>query len=144
MTEQIKHKETCTKSGETYNEGYNTPEGCCEECDFEEWLPHIAPDMFWFDIQACGSYQGEVFGVAEYDKKIAIYGGYYGSCSGCGAWGEGGEPISQEEVLKSCILCNTADDAIEKINKLDAYSSPDKERMIKAVRQIQSFIGDKR
>ena len=137
---QIKHKETCILSGEIYDDSYSTPKDCCSTFTFQEWLPHIAPDLFWFDIQDVGSYQGSVYGVAKYKKQIVIYEGYYGSCSGCGAWGEGGEPVSQDEVLKSCTIHDNAKEAIKAIAKLDHYDNPDKDKMIEAVEHIESLL----
>lgn len=55
---------------------------------FREYLIHAAPSFLWADVQDVGSYQGRVYGIAWYNKQIALYEDYYGSCSGCGAWGE--------------------------------------------------------
>ena len=38
---------------------------------------------------------------------------YYGSCSGCGAWGEGGEPETLKDVLSNGELFKTKKQALE-------------------------------
>jgi hypothetical protein len=37
---------------------------------------------------------------------------YFGSCSGCGAWGEGGEPETLEDVLRNGELFDDPADAL--------------------------------
>ncbi len=130
---QIKHKEECKHSGEHIE---CNDKVTCEQYDFKEWLPHIAPDFFWYDIQVVGSYQGNVFGVAKYKGQVAIYEDYYGSCSGCGAWGVGGEPTSQDEVITKCKFHNTKEETLIHLTTLDGYDTPDKELMIKAIDEI--------
>lgn len=111
--------------------------------DYAEWLIGAAPDVLWYDIQEVGSYQGQVFGVGLYKRQVAIYEDYYGSCSGCGAWGEGGEPTSQEEVLNSCTLFSTKEEALEYVKdqwESDRYRSeyPDLDKMKSAIEEVFS------
>lgn len=111
----------------------------CSRGDFKEWLPHIAQSFFWFDIQDVGSYQGNVYGVAIYNGKIAIYEDYYGSCSGCGAWGEGGEPQDENAVIALCHLFNDKIEALEYVGKMDQYYSPDKDSMFLAIHKADDW-----
>lgn len=134
----FKHKDTCPLSGKHYDT-WNNPEGTCEAYTFTEWLPHIAPDFFWFDIQDVGSYQGQVFGVAIHKGQIGIYEDYYGSCSGCGAWGEGGEPESQDKVVELTKLFDTAEKAKEYVGLISAYDSPNKQTMYDAIDKADEF-----
>lgn len=135
----FKHNESCPLSGKHYS-SWDNPKGTCDAYNYQDWLPHIAPDFFWFDIQDVGSYQGQVYGVAVYNKQIAIYEDYYGSCSGCGAWGEGGEPTSQDEVIKLCKFFNTKDEAILYCTKMDSYEKPDMDIFVKAVQNADTFL----
>ena len=135
----LKHKDTCPLSGKFYF-GWDNPSGTCDSSDYQNWLPHIAPDFFWFDIQDVGSYQGQVYGIAIYNKQIAIYEDYYGSCSGCGAWGEGGEPESQDAVIQHCKFFETKDEAILYSAKMDNYEKPDMDKFIKAIQEASAFL----
>ena len=134
----ISHKDTCKLAGQNYD-SWNNPKGTCDAYTFEDWLPHIAPELFWFNIQDVGSYQGSVYGVALYKDQIVIYEDYYGSCSGCGAWGEGGEPISQDDVLSKSKLFDTKEETLVYIAKMDKYESPDIDAMNKAIDQALEF-----
>ncbi|MBY0545838.1 MAG: hypothetical protein K2W95_00965 [Candidatus Obscuribacterales bacterium] len=72
-------------------------------CDFQnyaDWLCMVAPAVLWFKTEDVGSYSGQVFGLGAMKGKIVFYEDYYGSCSGCGSWGEGGEPESEADVLE--------------------------------------------
>jgi len=120
---KVKHEHTCD----------------CEAYNYDEWLPHIAQDFFWFNIQDVGSYQGQVFGVAIYKNQFAIYEDYYGSCSGCGAWGEGGEPESQEKVISLCKFFDDKQKALEYIGLISAYDSPDKEAMYRVLDKAEEY-----
>lgn len=111
----------------------------CRAYNFEEWLPHIAKDFFWFNIHTVGSYQGQVFGVALYKNQIAIYEDYYGSCSGCGAWGEGGEPTSQDEVVSRCKLFDSVVDAVTYLAKIDSYERPEVDSMVEAIKKAEAY-----
>lgn len=107
----------------------------------DDYLIDVSPDILWFDIQQCGSYQGTVYGVGRYNQHILLYEGYYGSCSGCGAWGEGGEPGSQEEVINSSILFTTKEEAFEYINKEwdEIYDRPDFDRLNSAIEEVANW-----
>ncbi len=111
----------------------------CQSYSFEGWLPHVAPDFLWFNIHDVGDYQGRVYGVALYDKKIVVYEDYYGSCSGCGAWGEGGEPENQKLVIANSTPFELADEAIAYLAKIDRYEGPNIEDMTKAIREADDF-----
>jgi hypothetical protein len=83
------------------------------EKDWLSYLCEAAPEVLWFHLCSRGDYQGEVFAVGKYLGKCLVFSDYYGSCSGCGAWGEGGEPTDLSEVLKSSKLFDKPDDALE-------------------------------
>ena|SRR5687768_12034116 len=114
----------------------------CQRAEFKEWLPHIARDFLWFDIQDVGSYEGSVYGVALYKNKIAIYEDMYGSCPGCGAWGEGGlgEPQSQDEVIELSKMFDTVGSALHYINnKMCKFDEPDINDMTKAIHEVDDY-----
>jgi len=114
----------------------------CQRAEFKEWLPHIARDFLWFDIQDVGSYEGSVYGVALYKNKIVIYEDMYGSCSGCGAWGEGdgGEPQSQDEVIELSKMFDTVGSALDYINnEMSKYDEPDINDMTKAIHEADDY-----
>ncbi len=119
----VKHETTCD----------------CQAYNFEDWLPHIAPDLFWFNIHTVGNYQGNVYGVALYKGQIGIYEDYYGSCSGCGAWGEGGEPTSQDEVIGKCKFFDSVIDAVGYLATIGHYETPEVEPMIEAIKKADVF-----
>ncbi len=91
------------------------------------WLVSQAPDVLWYDVQDVGSYSGQVFAVGLYRANILLFSDYYGSCSGCGAWGEGGEPTDQEDVLASSHLFLSASEAVEYVQRewSEAFERPD-------------------
>lgn len=111
------------------------------ECPFSEgytsYLVDSAPDIFWYNIQDVGSYQGTVFAVGKYKNHIVIFEDYYGSCSGCGAWGEGGEPTDQDDVLAHSKLFNNHNSAKDYLDKFDSYEHPNIEAMKKAIDEIK-------
>lgn len=129
----IKHSHNCKFVGQNVETNWNAEDKTCRSYDFKEWVPHIAPDIAWYDIQDAGSYQGSVYGVGLYKKQIVIYEDYYGSCSGCGAWGEGGEPTSQKEVLDKSKLFKKKEDALKHVATLDHWDKPDFDQMFKAI-----------
>lgn len=82
----------------------------------EDWLTYLAeaaPEVLWFHLVSDGRWQGTVHAIGKYQGKCLIFDGYYGSCSGCGAWGEGGEPTTLQEVLDSSQLFDDREKAIE-------------------------------
>ena len=99
----------------------------CEKNYYGEFLCSAAPDFLWYCVQDVGSYQGQVFGIATYKGKVGIYEDYYGSCSGCGAWGEGGEPTNQEEIISKCTFFTDESEANKYVKKLveDHYEKPE-------------------
>lgn len=109
----------------------------------DEWLIMRAPDVLWFNVQEVGDYQGEVYGIGTYQRQFLIYEGYYGSCSGCGAWGEGGEPANQDEVLASSTLYADITAAVEYLAKEDKdgwYGRPDYDAMLRALGEADKFL----
>jgi hypothetical protein len=68
------------------------------EYDFKNYLIDATPEILWFGVDAQGDYTGQVQAVGVYDNGVLVFKGYYGSCSGCGGWGEGGEPRNLKEV----------------------------------------------
>lgn len=108
----------------------------CNRNDYLSYLCSNAPDFLWYCVQDVGSYQGQVFGVAVYEGKIAIYENYYGSCSGCGAWGEGGEPTSQEEIIASSTFFINERDALKYLEKFkEAFEQPQEPEFSVAIRR---------
>lgn len=105
---------------------------------YKEYLIHAAPSYLWADVQDVGSYQGSVYGVAFVDGKIALYEDSYGSCSGCGAWGEGGEPSTEEEIISRTTFTADPLKALEYIAEqwVDSYESPDVEKLRSAIDAI--------
>lgn len=102
------------------------------------WLVSAAPDVLWYDVQDIGDYQGRVFGVGRYQGQVLLYEDYYGSCSGCGAWGEGGEPADQAAVLELSHLFASSAEAITYAQKEwveDCYERPDMDRVRAAVQE---------
>jgi hypothetical protein len=128
------------EKNETHVEGQKCGDDCYHS--YSAWLIHRAPDILWYDVQDIGLYQGNVYAVGRYRGKIVLYRGYYGSCSGCGGWGEGGEPEDQEAVLKSSTL--VADEAEAMAVLLDPNSdwhdtygdSPDFEKVRAAIHEV--------
>ena len=128
----------------------HVPEGetHTDKCDlwcnhtFAGWLVSIAPDVLWFYVQDVGCWSGNVYGVGVFRGDILIYEGFYGSCSGCGAWGEGGEPGSQQEVLANSSLFNRPELAIATISddKFARWGTPDKAAMITAIEETVPFL----
>jgi hypothetical protein len=111
-------------------------ESCKYNDGFLHYLVSAAPNILWYDVQDVGSYQGNVYGVGKYDQKILIYEDYYGSCSGCGAWGEGGEPTNEAEVLSKSHLFETKEEALKYLITIDHYERPDHGKMIQAIDEI--------
>lgn len=103
------------------------------------YLVEAAPDFLWFDVQDVGDYQGTVYGVATYQGRIWLYENGYGSCSGCGAWGEGGEPANQADVIAQSKSFDTVEEAIAvKVESL--WNEPDRERRAAAIREAGDFL----
>lgn len=102
---------------------------------YDDWLISVAPDVLWFMVEATGSYQGQVYAVGRLGKSIVLYEDYYGSCSGCGAWGEGGEPKSRQEVLDSCFRTDTIVEAFAYVLKewADDYDPPTMKKVSEAI-----------
>lgn len=105
----------------------------CSRNDFSGYLCAVAPDFLWYNVQDVGSYQGTVHAVALYKGKVAIYSGYYGSCSGCGAWGEGGEPEKQQDVIDNATLFNDREAAIAHIDTLEEKEDLDRKKFKDAI-----------
>ncbi len=105
----------------------------CEKNYYGEFLCSAAPDFLWYCVQDVGSYQGQVFGIATYKGKVGIYEDYYGSCSGCGAWGEGGEPEKQQDVIDNATLFNDREAAIAHIDTLEEKEDLDRKKFEDAI-----------
>ena len=84
---------------------------------YAHYLWMAAPEIEWYYVEDVGGYQGEVYALAKYEGKIFIMHDYYGSCSGCGAWGEGGEPEKLKDVLGNGELFEEKKDAINFVEK---------------------------
>jgi hypothetical protein len=106
---------------------------------FTEYLIHAAPEILWYNVQDVGSYQGQVYAVGAYKNQIVIYEDYYGSCSYCGAWGEGGEPSDLTQVLEHSNFFTTKECALNYIKKLkekEKWDEPDFFEMGNAIDEI--------
>jgi len=111
----------------------------CPRYDHKDWVCHVAPDVLWFSVQDVGSYQGSVYGFGLYKGKLLIYEDSYGSCSGCGAWGEGGEPETQEDLLKNSKEFDSLEDALAYLAKMDRYERPDMAEATEALKEASQF-----
>ena len=87
----------------------------CEmnEADDEQYVRKAWPDLNILRIYNVGYYQGTVY-VIGYTDNTVLAGGYgYGSCSGCGAWGEGGEPASPNDLIDSGVFGKTLEETLK-------------------------------
>lgn len=118
-------------------------ESCDKWCShsYAGWLVSVAPDVLWFDVQDVGYYSGTVYGVGRLKKDILLFQDGYGSCSGCGAWGEGGEPCDMEDVLAHSELFQTPEFALEHVEKewMHSYEKPDQEVVTNAINEAAAF-----
>jgi hypothetical protein len=123
--------------------------------DFKDYLAEAAPAILWYDVQAVGSRQGRVFGVGRLRGNVVLYHGYFGSCSHCGSWGEGGEPIDEAGVLADSVVYPTvaaARAALDEVQGelgdrerydhplhgfIDSYDSADMEAVNTALTQLE-------
>lgn len=105
---------------------------------YKNYLIDAAPDILWYYVEAPGSYSGQVFGVGKYKNQVLLYEDYYGSCSYCGAWGEGGEPKDLAEILSKSTQVTTLVAAANYITNSwgDKYDKPNFEQIYKAVEDI--------
>lgn len=76
---------------------------------FHGYLVKVAPDIQWITVQDLDNdYSGRMMALGWISltgrRWLILYLDYYGSCSCCGAWGEGGEPQNFQEVLGKSIL----------------------------------------
>lgn len=59
-----------------------------------------------------GDYQGTNYVIGYVDGKVLACGYGYGSCSGCGAWGEGGEPTKPEDLIDAGVFGKTLEETL--------------------------------
>ena len=111
----------------------------CKYGSYIHYLVEAAPSILWFDVQDIGGYQGSVYGVGLYKSKILIYEDYYGSCSGCGAWGEGGEPNSESDVLLKSTQFDTVEDTFAYLLNTKFDGGPNTTQMQKAIKEADKF-----
>ena len=119
---QHKHNEDCYLSADGY----------------KEYLIHVAPSFLWANVQDVGACEGTVFGVAFADGKIALFEEGYGSCRGCGAWGEGGEPEDEDAVRANSKFFDDPMAAMQYVNAEwnGKYNTPDLEEIRQAINEI--------
>lgn len=93
---------------------------------YAHYLWQAAPEINWYYVEEVGSYQGDVYALGKYKGKLFVMHDYYGSCSGCGAWGEGGEPEKLKDVLGNGELFTSKKKAVAFAKQafLNQYSSP--------------------
>ena len=108
----IKHKKVPVQSY-----GYINSDDCPCKDMFAHYLWMAAPEIKLIHVEDVGSYQGTVFAIGRYKNKWFIMKDYYGSCSGCGAWGEGGELESLKSVLNNGELFTSKQKAYEFVTK---------------------------
>ena len=75
-----------------------------------------------------------------YKNQILFYEDYYGSCGGCGAWGEGGEPESQKIVLEHSHLFKTSEELYIYLAGLSRTDRPDMVEIKEAIGEIVELI----
>lgn len=120
----IKHKIVPVESY-----GYIETDKCPCRDMYAHYLWMAAPEIKWIYVEDVGSYQGTVYALGKYQGKWFVMKDYYGSCSGCGAWGEGGEPESLKDVLANGELFKTKTQALKFVNKvwINDYEPPTKD-----------------
>ena len=94
---------------------------------YAHYLWMAAPEIDWYHVEDVGSYQGTVYALGKYKDKLFVMKDYYGSCSGCGAWGEGGEPEKLKDVLGHGELFKSKKEALNFVLKVwakDGYEKP--------------------
>lgn len=94
----------------------NTEDCPCGDV-YAHYLWMAAPEIKWYYVEDVGSYQGIVYAIGKYKSKIFVMKDYYGSCSGCGAWGEGGEPETLKDVLGHGELFTNKKKALDFVQK---------------------------
>ncbi len=113
----------------------------CEYGSMLHYLVEAHPQVLWYSVQDVGSYQGSVYAIGTIGNEVILYRDYYGSCSGCGAWGEGGEPESVEDVMKRSTVVKNIEEAEKLIRSDDwKYDSPDSEELIKKAKEAFNDI----
>ena len=108
----------------------------CNRGDIKEWVVHVAPDVLWYRVEDVGSYQGSLYGVGSYRRRILLYFDYYGSCGGCGAWGEGGGPDTQADLLKKSSTFSSVSGAVRAWDEETKHRGevPEREPFIQAIK----------
>lgn len=104
----IKHKKIKVESY-----GWTNTDNCPCQNMYAHYLWMAAPEIKWLYVEDVGSYSGDVYAIGRYKKQWFVMHDYYGSCSGCGAWGEGGEPEKLEDVLSHGELFKSKKDALK-------------------------------
>jgi len=106
--------------------GWTDFDKCPCKNKYAHYLWKAAPEIDWYYVEDVGSYQGTVYAVGKYQKQWFVMKDYYGSCSVCGAWGEGGEPEDLKGVLSNGELFSTKKEALKFAVKTykDSYESP--------------------
>lgn len=82
------------------NDGWIDESKCQCGDMYAHYLWMAAPEIDWYYVESVGDYQGIVFAIGKYNNQWFVMKDYYGSCSYCGAWGEGGEPEGLKDVLE--------------------------------------------
>ena len=124
---EIKHKEV--KIGPYGWIGLNN----CPCADiYAHYLFMAAPEISWYYVEDVGSYQGTVYAIGKYKKQWFVMKDYYGSCSGCGAWGEGGEPETLKDILENGELFKSKKQALDFVTRVWAkdVSEPPSKKLI--------------
>ena len=108
--------------------GWINPDACPCHDTYAHYLFMAAPQIKWVYVETVGDYQGTVYAIGKYKRQWFVMKDYYGSCSGCGAWGEGGQPENLKSVLGNGELFSHKKDALKFIKQSwankDAYEKP--------------------
>lgn len=122
----MRHKVIKHKKVKVSDWGWINTDDCPCGDMFAHYLWMAAPEIKWLYVEDVGSYQGDVYAIGKYKRQWFIMHDYYGSCSWCGAWGEGGEPEKLKDVLENGELFKSKKDALNFVIKTYAkkYESP--------------------
>lgn len=110
-----------------------------------EYINIAWPQLHIVWAKMVGDYQGTNYIIGIADKKVLACGVGYGSCSGCGAWGEGGEPISPKDLIDSGVYGKTLEETLqwadeEPISHYQALTRQERERMKLEIKRAFALV----
>ena len=80
--------------------------------DDRDYVKLAWPKLNILYFETTGNYQGTNYVIGYADGKVLASGYGYGSCSGCGAWGEGGEPTKPEDLIDSGVFGKSLEETL--------------------------------